>query len=168
MIFVSVGTHNEQFNRLLEEIDRLVERGEIKDKIVAQTGYSNYKPKKYHYFKFTSWQRILNLNKIADIVVTHGGAGNLILASHFNKTIVAVPRMKRFGEHLNDHQLQLVKELEKQRRVISVYNINDLSYAIKKAKKLKVRKKNEKKEKKIISIVRNYVEKVSKEIYQEV
>lgn len=147
MIFVSVGTHNEQFNRLLKEIDMLVEKNEVKGKVIAQIGYSDYKPKNYRYFRFTSWKNIINFNKKSDIVVTHGGAGNLILASHFNKTIVAVPRMKRYREHLNDHQVQLVKTLEKQGRVIAVYDMNDLGQAIKMAKKFKLERKSGKKRK---------------------
>jgi len=167
MILISVGTHNQPFDRLLREVDRLAEKEEIKDKIIAQIGYSSYKPRNYRYFKFTSWNRILDLNKKADVVITHGGAGNLLIASYFNKQIVAVPRMKRYGEHLNDHQIQLVKELEKQGRVLAVYNITNLGQAIRKAKKkIKVnalKKKDEKKERKIISIVERYVEKISKE-----
>lgn len=168
MIFVSVGTHNESFNRLLEEIDKLIERGKINDKVVAQVGYSSYKPKNYRYFKFTSWQRILKLNKAAGVIITHGGAGNLILASHFNKPIIAVPRMKRYGEHINDHQLQLVKELEKQGRVIPVYDINELETAIGKAKKLKLGSVNNRKELKIVSIVRNYIENIARQKHKEV
>ena len=168
MIFVSVGTHNEQFNRLLEEIDSLIASGKIKDNVIAQIGYSNYLPRNYHYFKFTSWQKILNLNRKADVVITHGGAGNLILASHFNKIIVAVPRMRRYGEHVNDHQIQLVRELEKQRRIIAVYNIKEMSEAIRRAirkaknktKELKFGKRNEIKEKRIISIVKSYIENI--------
>jgi len=165
MILITVGTHNEQFDRLLKEVDRLVEGKEIDGRVIAQIGCSKYKPKNYQYFTFTTWQKILKLNKIADVVVTHGGAGNLLLASHFKKPIVAVPRMKRFGEHVDDHQLQLVRELEKQRRVIAVYDINDLGKALKKAKSLKSRKRGREKEmpKKIVSIVRSYIEKIAKE-----
>ena len=162
MILVTVGTHNEPFDRLLKEVDRLIESGEIRDKVIAQIGYSQYKPKNYQYFKFTSWQKILRLNKKVTVVVTHGGSGNLIIASHFNKPIVAVPRMKHFGEHINNHQLQLVKELEKEGRVIAVYDIRQLAKSLRKAKLLKVKKRSTEKEKKIISILRRYIDGIQK------
>ncbi|HLC39437.1 MAG TPA: PssE/Cps14G family polysaccharide biosynthesis glycosyltransferase [archaeon] len=163
MIFATVGTHNQQFDRLLKELDRLVERKIIKDKIVAQIGNSTYKPKNYDYFAFTSWQRILRLNKTADVVVSHGGAGNLLLAAHFGKPIVVVPRMKKLGEHVDDHQLQLVRQLEREKRVVGVYDIGDLGNAIKKAKILTMRKRKERREKKIVAIVRDYIEQIAKE-----
>ena len=163
MIFVSVGTHNEQFNRLLEELDRLVESKQIRDKIVAQTGYSTYKPKNYESFNFASWKKIIELNKKAKVVITHGGAGNLLTASHFNKSIVAVPRLKKYEEHVNDHQLQLVTKLDKEKRVVGVYDINFLGSAIKKAKRFKIRKQSDSKEKLIVSTVRSYIEKIVSE-----
>lgn len=167
MIFLSVGTHNEPFDRLLKEMDKIIESGKISDKVIAQIGNSIYRPRRYQFFKFTSWQRILKFNRSADVIVTHGGAGNLILASHFNKIIVAVPRMKKFGEHVNDHQLQLVKELERQGRVIAVYDISRLEDAIMNAKGLRIRNKNYRKERKIISIVRDYVQKVAVQNHKE-
>jgi UDP-N-acetylglucosamine transferase subunit ALG13 len=130
---------------------------------VAQIGYSDYRPRNYEYFRFASWDYILKLNKKASLIITHGGAGNLIVASHFRKPIVAVPRMRRYGEHVNDHQLQLVRELEKQKRVVAVYKISDLGPAIAKAKRLKSRRKNDSRERKIVSVVRNYIEKVARE-----
>jgi len=162
MILVTVGTHNQPFDRLLKEIDRLVEQEEIKDKVIAQIGYSKYKPRNYQYFTFTSWKKILKLNNIADIIITHGGAGNLILASHINKPIVVVPRMKHYGEHVDNHQLQLVRELEKQGRVIAVYDINELGKAVKKAKSFKSGKRSREKERRIVSIVRHYIEDIAK------
>jgi len=163
MIFISVGTHYEQFDRLLKEMDKLIETKKIKDKVIAQTGYSTYKPKNYKHFEFANWQTILKLNKEANIIVTHGGAGNLLTASHFNKPTVAVPRMKKYGEHVNDHQLQLVKKLEREGRVVAVYDITKLENAIIKAKTLKAGNQKLRREKKIISIIRSCIEKIANE-----
>jgi len=157
MIFVSVGTHNEQFDRLLREMDRIVGSGVISDKVIAQTGSSTYKPRNFRHFNFSEWKNITKLNKDAEIVVTHGGAGNLLMASHFMKPIVAVPRMKKFGEHVNDHQLQLVRELERQGRVIAVYDIHDLSKAIAKAKTYISKKRKFNRKKRIVAVVDNYL-----------
>lgn len=163
MIFVSVGTHTEQFNRLLKEIDSLISSGKIHEKVIAQTGNSTYKPKNFEHFSFSSWKRILKLNRDASLVISHGGAGNLLVASHYSKSIVAVPRLKKFNEHVNDHQVQLVKELEKERRVIGVYDIKTLGKSIRKAKLLRSKNTEMRKEKKIVSIVRDYINEMANE-----
>jgi len=148
MIFVTVGTHDQQFDRLLREVDRLVAQKTIGGKVIAQIGNSKYRPRNYEYFTFSSWRRILDLNKRSNVVITHGGAGSIMLAAHFNKPIVAVPRRKKYGEHADDHQIQLVRELEKEKRVIAVYEIENLSNAIKKAKLLKSKNRSQKKRRK--------------------
>jgi len=144
MIFVTVGTHTQQFNRLLRKIDELIEKGKIKEKVIAQIGYSTYKPKNYEYFSFTSEKKILELNKKASLIISHGGVGSIITALQFKKPIVVVPRLKKFKEHVNDHQIQIAKAFEKRRKVLVCYDIDELEKIIRKAKKFKpkVNKRN--------------------------
>jgi UDP-N-acetylglucosamine transferase subunit ALG13 len=137
MIFVTVGTHTQPFNRLLQKIDELVEKGIIKEKVIAQIGYSTYKPKNYEYFTFTSEEKILELNKKAKLIITHAGVGSIITALRFRKPVIVVPRLKKFNEHVNNHQLQIAKAFEKEGKVLTCYDINKLENVIKKAKKFK-------------------------------
>jgi len=137
MIFVTVGTHTQPFNRLLQKIDELVEKGIIKEKVIAQIGYSTYKPKNYEYFTFTSEEKILELNKKAKLIITHAGVGSIITALRFRKPIIVVPRLKKFNEHVNNHQLQIAKAFKKEGKVLTCYDINKLENVIKKAKKFK-------------------------------
>ena len=162
MIFVTVGTHTQSFNRLLQKVDELVEKGKIKEKVIAQIGYSTYKPKNYNYFTFTSGRKILELNKKAKIIITHAGVGSIITALQFKKPIIVVPRLKKFNEHVNDHQLQIAKAFEKEGKILACYDINELEKIIKKAKKFKPKVK--KKKSKILSILEEYLKKLEKEV----
>lgn len=113
MIFVTVGTHEQPFNRLLEEIDKLIEEGVIKEEVFSQIGYSTYIPKHYKYSKFLDYDVMQDYFKNADIVITHGGPSSFMEAIKFKKVPIVVPRQEKFGEHVNNHQLTFSKELEK-------------------------------------------------------
>lgn len=134
MIFITVGTAKFQFNRLLEEVDRLVGAKKIKDKVIAQAGYSDYKPKNYEYFSFTDSDRIERLNKTADIVISHAGAGCIISALKYNRPVIVVPRLARFKEHSNDHQKEIAKELAEQGKVVAVFDMKKLGDAVRRMK----------------------------------
>jgi len=129
-IFVTVGTHPQQFNRLLEEIDRLVDRGKINWDVFAQIGHSTYEPDNYRYVKFLDKEKFMEKIKEADIVITHGGEGNIGEALQQKKRIIMVPRLQSYGEHTNDHQLELVEAVEKEGRAIAVHDISELLAAI--------------------------------------
>ena len=136
MIFVTVGTHTQSFNRLLEEVDRLVENGKIKEKVIMQIGHSTYEPKNTEWFRFTDFDKLKKIQKTARVIIAHGGAGCIIDALSNNKPVIVVPRFKKFNEHVNDHQLDLVKALAEHKRIYPVYDINELENAIHKIKRI--------------------------------
>ena len=136
MIFVTVGTHNQQFNRLLIEIDRLVEAGKIKN-VIAQIGNSDYTPKNYKWFRFLDFDKMLELQKKSDLIISHGGVGSITTGLVLNKRVIVVPRMKKYKEHIDEHQVFTTKKLEEQGRIIAVYNENNLDEAIQRAKNFK-------------------------------
>lgn len=112
MIFVTVGSQKFPFNRLLKEIDRLIECGIIKDEVIAQIGYSDYLPKNYKYVQFIDRDVFENYEQMADIVITHGGTGAIVGALKKNKKVIAVPRLKKYGEHVDNHQLQILSQFK--------------------------------------------------------
>jgi UDP-N-acetylglucosamine transferase subunit ALG13 len=112
VIFITVGTQKFQFNRLLKEIDRLIEEEKITEEVFAQIGYSGYKPKNYNYKDFIDRDEFEDIIKKCKIIITHGGTGSIIGAVKQRKKVVAVPRLKEFGEHVDDHQIQIVLEFE--------------------------------------------------------
>lgn len=140
MIFVTVGTHTQSFNRVLEEVDRLLESGRIREKVVMQIGYSTYEPKNAEWFRFTTFDKLKEIHKKARIVITHGGAGCILDALTNNKPVIAVPRLRKFNEHVNDHQLDLVRALAKHKKIYPVYDINKLESTIQKIKRPKTLK----------------------------
>lgn len=108
MIFITLGSQKFQFNRLLKAIDHLVEDGKIEDEIFAQTGYSDYEPQNYKFKQFLDRDEFSDVVGRSDIVITHGGTGAIIGAVKKGKKVIAVPRRAMYGEHVDDHQLQLV------------------------------------------------------------
>lgn len=122
MIFVTLGSQKFQFNRLLIEIDRLIEEGKIKEEVFAQVGYSDYKPRNYDYKNFLDRNEFNDLMSKCDKVITHGGTGAIIGALKKGKKVIAIPRLAKYGEHVDDHQLQIVYEFEKMKLIKSVNN----------------------------------------------
>lgn len=132
MIFVTVGTHEQQFNRLVECVDKLVESGEIEEEVFIQYGYSTYIPKRCKGNKLLAYEDMVNLLNQADIVITHGGPASFISALQCGKIPVVVPRQKKFGEHVNNHQLEFCKQVEsRQKNIIVVEDVATLGDVIK-------------------------------------
>lgn len=112
-IFITLGSQKFQFNRLLKAVDELCERGTLDaEDVFAQIGYSNYIPQKYNYKTFLDRDEFSNEMEKADIVITHGGTGAIIGAVKRGKKVIAVPRLAKYGEHVDDHQLQLIKQFD--------------------------------------------------------
>lgn len=137
MIFVTLGSQKFQFNRLLIEIDRLIEEGKITEEVLAQTGYSDYKPKNYKFKEFLDRDEFANIMDKSDKVITHGGTGAIIGAVKKGKKVVAIPRLAKFGEHVDDHQLQIISEFEKMNFIKGIKRINELEEALDNIDKLK-------------------------------
>lgn len=152
MIFVTVGSQKFQFNRLLIEIDRLVEDGIITEEVFAQTGYSDYEPRNYKYKKFLDRDEFSNIIYKSDKVITHGGTGAIIGAVKLGKIVIAVPRLAKYGEHVDDHQTQLIDEFTILNFIESVYNIDEIGIKYKSAKKNKYSKYKSNTENIILSI----------------
>lgn len=106
MIFVTVGSRNYPFDRLFKKLDELYDDGILKEKMFAQIGTSTYKPRNYEYKDFISQEEFLDKIKEADIVVTHGASGSIMKALNADKKVIAVTRLEKYGEHINDHQIQ--------------------------------------------------------------
>jgi putative glycosyltransferase len=111
MIFVTVGTHEQQFNRLIEEIDKLKEEEIITSDVFIQVGFSDYRPRFCEWKQFLSYDEMNSLMKKSDTIITHGGPATFMNVIANGKKPVVVPRRKKFGEHVNDHQLDFCKRI---------------------------------------------------------
>lgn len=131
MIFVTVGTHEQQFNRLISAIDSLAKDGVVQDSIFVQTGYSDYEPTSCAWTKFVPALEMKERMANADVVITHGGPSSFIEAMSVGKAPVVVPRRVEYGEHVNNHQLEFVRLVaERQGGIIPVYEVEALPSAI--------------------------------------
>ncbi|HLC92839.1 MAG TPA: PssE/Cps14G family polysaccharide biosynthesis glycosyltransferase [archaeon] len=126
-IFVSVGTHPQQFDRLLRGIDALAENGKINGEIFAQTGYSEYSPKNYKFKKFLSLEEFGEKLARCSIFITHAGEGNIGQAKNLGKKFIAVPRSREFGEHTNNHQLELAQVVEIKKLGLVAWDMDELA-----------------------------------------
>lgn len=131
MIFVTVGTHEQPFNRLIKKINSMVANGEIKEKVIIQYGFSTYNAEYCEMHKMMSFDAMQDSFKNARIIITHGGPSSFLEALQHNKIPIVVPRQSKFDEHVNNHQVDFVKLIDRRmNNIIPIYNIDDLSNAI--------------------------------------
>jgi len=131
MIFVTVGTHEQPFNRLIECVDNLKRDGRITEDVVMQTGYSTYEPKYCQWQKLYPYQQMLKLVAEARIVITHGGPSSFIMPLQIGKTPIVVPRQHAYNEHVNDHQLSFARAVaERMGTILVVEDMEQLSGTI--------------------------------------
>ena len=116
MIFVTLGSQKFQFDRLLKKLDELVEDGVIREEITAQIGASTYLPKHFPYVRFMDREEFAEVTSRCDIVITHGGTG----------VIIALPRLAKYGEHVDDHQLQLLRQFDDLGIICACYDMEKL------------------------------------------
>ncbi len=110
MVFLSVGTQKQQFTRLFELVLNCKEIEN--EKIVAQSGYTKYDSDRIESFDFTSFENMEEYIKNADLIICHGGVGTIFSALKEGKKVIAIPRLSKYGEHINDHQIEICEELE--------------------------------------------------------
>ena len=130
MILVLLGTQNNSFHRLLEEIDKLVEKGIIKEEILVQAGHTKYESKNMKIFDLIPSEELEKYQEQADLIITHGGVGSIVGSIKKGKKVIAVPRLHKYHEHVNDHQKQIVETYEKKGYIIGIQNVEDLENAI--------------------------------------
>lgn len=105
MILVTLGTQKQKFYRLLEAVEELNTDEEI---IVQAGGSADYKSDKMKIFDFISYDEMQKYIDKADLIITHGGTGSIIMPLQKNKKVIACPRLAKYEEHINDHQKEIV------------------------------------------------------------
>lgn len=127
MIFVTVGTHEQPFDRLVQKVDELKRDGVIREDVFIQTGFSTYEPKHCRWSKLIPYEDMVKYVQQARIVITHGGPASFLMPLQIGKTPIVVPRQKQFGEHVNDHQVNFARAItQRQGNILVVENIDDL------------------------------------------
>ena len=156
MIFVTLGTQDKSFKRLLEAIQKQIELGNIKDKVIVQAGYTKFKSKDMEIFDYVPMEKFNEYLKECDILITHGGVGNILSGLKNNKKIIAAARLAKYGEHTNDHQLQIVNKFAKEGYILKLEDFSKLDELLIKCKTFKP--------KKYVSNTKNFCKKLKEEI----
>ncbi len=159
MILVILGTNDKQFTRLLEEVDRLIDKKMIKEEVVVQAGFSkNYVSSNMKIFDLISSDKFEKLISDANFIITHGGVGTILTGLRYSKKMIAVPRLKKYKEHVNDHQLQIIDNFKEEGYVIGIHDVSELESALRKVKSFKPKKYNSNKEY-MLNIVKECIDK---------
>ena len=161
MILVLLGTQNNSFHRLLEEIEKNIENGNINEEVVIQAGYTKFEPK-------TTKQEIKIFNTIpkkdldeliekSNIVISHGGVGSMVTANQKGKKVIAVPRSKKYGEHVNDHQFGTIEIFAQKGYVMPLKEVTELGQALENIKNFTPIKYQKDEESNIIGIIEKFI-----------
>lgn len=134
MILIAVGTQKFPLNRLLKQIDDLIESGDITEEVFAQTGNSDYKPKHYKYKPFLNTDEFDYAMKNCSMLITHGGVASIIKGLMYDKPVIVYPRLSKFGEHVDDHQNEISVAFAKLNYVLHCGKNDSIVECVNKAK----------------------------------
>ncbi len=130
LILVTLGTNDKSFVRLIQEIERLVMDGKIQEEVVVQAGYTKYKSEHLKVFDLIPMDQFQELLETCRLLITHGGVGTITQALRSGKKVIAVPRLQQYGEHVNDHQLQIIENFAESGFIIAAYQVDQLESAL--------------------------------------
>jgi UDP-N-acetylglucosamine transferase subunit ALG13 len=134
--------------------------GRIDEEVVMQIGRTKYEPQNARYFDFIGENEFKRHCREARIVVSHG-AMVMMDAIEQRTPVIAVPRLKKYREHIDDHQVYIVQELEKQGKIKAVYDINNLEQLLIEEE---IRLPELTKENRLIEALRSYINKFDSQI----
>ena len=134
MILVTLGTQDKPFERLIRAVEKQIEIGNIKDEVIVQSGCTKYKSNKMKIIRYISIKDFNNLLKEADFVISHAGVGSIIQGLQNNKKMIVAARKKEYGEHVNNHQEQILENFGDEGYITPVYDLDKLDEALEKVK----------------------------------
>lgn len=136
MIFVILGTQDKKFPRLLEAIQKKIDEGKIskKEEIIVQAGSTKFQSKDMKIVDYMPVKTFEECIDKADIVICHAGVGTILTALKKEKKIIAAARLKEYGEHVNDHQLQILDNFTKKGYILALEDFDKLDIILKQAK----------------------------------
>lgn len=132
MILVTLGTHPQPMDRLVEALDELLAKGELEDEIIIQSAAYGRWPRLAQPHGIQPFEVLAEWARSARAIVTHGGPGSIALALSMGHSPVVVPRDPAFGEHVDDHQLRFAAWLAERRDITVVRDMHELSEALRK------------------------------------
>ena len=161
MILVMLGTQNNSFHRLLKKIEKLLDEGKIKEEVIIQAGYTKYQPQneKMKILDFVPKEELEKLQEKASFIITHGGVGSIITSLEKGKKVIAVPRIHEYGEHVNNHQKEIVEKFNKNGNIIGIKSVEELEQALEKIEKFEPKPYTEDNTK-MLKIIEDFIENI--------
>ena len=159
MILVLLGTQNNSFYRLLEEVQKCIDEDIIKDKVIVQAGSTKFESKDMEVFNLIEQDKFNILMEQADTIITHGGVGSIVTAVKLGKKVIAVPRLKQYGEHVNDHQIQIVETFSNQGFIKGIKDVSELKETLREIDTF-IPNKLESNTERIINIIEDFIQNV--------
>lgn len=156
MILVLLGTQNNSFTRLLEAIQKNIDNKVITDEVIVQAGFTKFESKDMKIMDLIDKEELSKLQDKADLIITHGGVGSIISSLKKGKKVIVVPRLKKYDEHVNNHQLQIARRFEQEGYVKHVINLKHLEKVIKSIDSFTPRP-YENDESNVLTIIENYI-----------
>lgn len=157
MILVTLGTQDKPFIRLLDQVQKEIDNGNIQDEVIVQAGFTKYESKNMQIFDLIDREKFIELMSKCDILITHGGVGSIISGLQNNKKVIVAPRLAKYGEHMNDHQIQIVENFSRSGYIIPLYDGDDLGEVLKKVKNFKPKKFKSNTDN-LIKIIENFID----------
>lgn len=126
MIYVTLGTQGKDFSRCLKLVESLITECNITEEVIAQVGKTSYRPSNFKCFEYVSETDYQKYISEARVIITHAGTGALFSCIKKGKKTIAVARLKKYREMLNDHQTEIVKKLSQEGYILDgTYSIID-------------------------------------------
>lgn len=125
MIFLTVGSRF-GFDRLVHAVDNMVGAGHIEEEVTAQIGLGDYEPQHIRFERFIEGADYDQRVRDANMLIGHAGSGTISLAVASAKPLLVLPRLKKFHEHVNDHQVATARKFEELRHVLAADHVNQL------------------------------------------
>lgn len=158
MILVTLGTQDKSFKRLLDAIEREIEVGVIKEQVIVQAGFTKYDSKNMLIFDLIPMDEFNKLVSECRLLITHAGVGSILTGLKNNKKIIAVPRLSKYHEHTNDHQLDITNEFYNRGYIMKLDNTDDLGKIIKEIDNF-VPKKYVSNTKNMVKLIEDFIDK---------
>lgn len=159
MILILLGTQDKPFTRLLDAVEKQIKLGNIKEKVVVQAGHTKYESANMEIFDLISNDKYKKLIKEVDLVITHGGVSSITDSLKFNKKVIAVARKKEYGEHVNNHQQQIIDKFVEMKYLLKLDDFDKLDQKLIEIKKFKL-KKYISTAGKVIDLIDKYIENI--------
>lgn len=136
-IFIMFGTQDKRFDRLMDAIlsSKMIEEHEV----YIQTGYTTGCYDTVHCQQYYTEQELTEQIQIADVVITHAGVGSIVASLKLNKPTIVVPRLGKYKEQNNDHQVQIMKRYQEQGYIIAVEDVTTLDTAVEQSKTFQIK-----------------------------